>query len=250
MNPSQNRSDAAGNPDGAELAQMYRNRFDDADRERVGNFWDLMFANFLTPLVGPDMTVLDLGAGNCEFINRVQAARRIAVDLNPDTQASAAPGVEVLLTSSDDLSAIPTGSVDLLFTSNFFEHLRTSDQLLATLQECRRVAGDQARIVVLMPNLRAVGPRYYDYLDHCLPVTDRSLVEALSLTSWKATKVIPRLLPYGVNPAGRVAAADGGRSRSPLANPALHRRLMQAYFHLPMLWRLVGGQMLVIAEAA
>ena len=30
-----------------------------------------------------DATVLDLAAGHCEFINNIQAGRRIAVDLNP-----------------------------------------------------------------------------------------------------------------------------------------------------------------------
>lgn len=234
----------------AQLQQIYRKRFDAVDRDRVDHFWDLFYDTFLAGMITPDMTVLDLGAGSCQFINRVSAARRIAVDLNPDTREVADPDVEVLLTRSDNLTAIASDTVDLIFTSNFFEHLRSSDELLDTLSEAHRVATGQGQLVVLMPNLRAVGARYYDYIDHCLPVTDRSLVEALSLTGWRATRVIPRLLPYGTNPAGRPAVADGSRARSPLGNPAVHRRLLSLYFRVPALWRLAGGQMLVVATAA
>lgn len=231
------------------LQNMYRHRFDDADRVRINNFWDLFYDRFLVEYIPAHGTVLDLAAGSCEFINRVSAARRIAVDLNPDLEARAEEGVETFACRSDKLEPILDGSVDLVFTSNFFEHLSSPEELMATLGECHRVLRPGGRIVVLMPNLRAVGAKYYDYLDHKLPVTDRSLVEALRLAGFRPTRVIPRLLPYGANPAGSVATASPGSvvARA-LAKPEVHRAILGAYLTLKPAWRIFGGQMLVVAE--
>ena len=39
-------------------------------------------------------------------------------------------------------------------------------------------------MVVLMPNIRYLAGRYWDYLDHHLPLTHLSLSEALELTGY------------------------------------------------------------------
>jgi hypothetical protein len=49
---------------------------------------------FFPRLIPAGAVVFDLGAGYCEFINHVSAARRIAVDANPTLKQFAAPGVE------------------------------------------------------------------------------------------------------------------------------------------------------------
>ena len=54
------------------------------------------------------------------------------------------------------------------------------------------------RLLVLMPNLRYVGGRYWDYFDHHLPLTHASLVEGLEMSGFSADRVIPRFLPYTV----------------------------------------------------
>lgn len=231
------------------LQNMYRHRFDDADRVRINNFWDLFFDRFLREYIPAKGTVLDLAAGSCEFINRVSASRRIAVDLNPDLEARAEDGVETYACRSDSLEPIPDASVDLVFTSNFFEHLSTPEELMATLGECHRVLRPGGRIVVLMPNLRAVGAKYYDYLDHKLPVTDRSLVEALGLAGFRPTRVIPRFLPYGANPAGVLATGSPSSGLAQLmAKPEVHRAALATYMRLKPAWWFFGGQMLVVAE--
>ena len=53
-------------------------------------------------------TVVESAAGYCEFINNIDARRRIAVDINPETTRRAADGVEVVLTTSSDLWSKPT----------------------------------------------------------------------------------------------------------------------------------------------
>lgn len=231
--------------DGRRLQAMYRHRFDDAARSRVDVFWDVLFREFLGTEVAGAAAVLDLGAGSCDFINRVRAPRRIAVDLNPDTVTRAAPGVEVVSASSTDMSVLADGSVDLIFTSNFFEHLSGAQELQETLDECHRLLSPVGRIVILMPNFRAVGPAYCDYLDHSLLLTDRSLVEALGLHGFSVDRVIPRFVPYGDNPAGRIGSSGAGSTRG--GSDRRFGVLLTTYLRVPAFWRVFGGQMYVTA---
>lgn len=215
-----------------DLPSIYRNRFDARDLENKRVLWQVLVEHFFQRYVGPEATVVDLGAGNCEFVNVVRAARRVAVDLNPDTATFAAPGVEVLTTRSDRMDALAPESVDVVFTSNFFEHLPTKADLMATLAECRRVTRPGGRIVVLMPNIRYLAGRYWDYLDHHLPLTDLSVAEALELSGYDVVERVPRFLPYTVK--------DARFEVRPF--------MVRSYLALRPAWRVLGRQMLVVAE--
>jgi SAM-dependent methyltransferase len=213
------------------LKRMYRHRFGEAEIRRKEVLWRTVCGSFLQRYVDPAGTVLDLGAGSCEFINHIEAKRKIAVDLNPDTKLLARDA-EVLLLPSTDLSPVESNSVDVVFTSNFFEHLHTTAELLATLSECRRILVPGGRLVVVMPNIRYVPGRFWDYLDHHLPLTHLSLTEALVMNGFATERVVPRFLPYTVK-----------GTRLPVAAP-----LIQLYLRLPIVWPLFGRQMLVIAR--
>lgn len=216
---------------GAELAALYRERFDEADLAFKAAFWEILCTDFFQRYVPPDATVVDLGAGSCEFANSIRAARRIAVDLNPDV-VRFARDCEVLVTASTDLSGIDDGSVDVVFTSNFFEHLPTKPDLVQTLLECNRVLRDGGRILVLMPNFRALPGRYWDYFDHHLPLTPHSLAEVLGITGFRVTESIDRFLPYTIK-----------HSRLPRSLVAV-----RWYLRLRPAWRVLGRQMFVAAD--
>ena len=216
----------------SDLAAMYRNRFDHGDLEAKRTLWGVLVRERFQRYVPSEGTVVDLGAGSCEFVNVVRARRRVAVDLNPDTVQHAESGVEVLTTPSDDLSALSDGSVDTVFTSNFFEHLPTKDVLVATLLECRRVTRTGGLLVVPMPNIRYLPGRYWDYFDHHLPLTHLSLAEALELAGYDVVESVPRFLPYTVK-----------NSRLPV-----RASLVRAYLRVPPAWRLLGRQMLVVGR--
>ncbi len=230
---------------GDDLQRIYAHRFDESARERETVFWDVFFAEFLAKRVGRPAVVLDVAAGSCGFINRVEAPTRYALDLNPDVERCAAAGVQVLRRLASD-TGLEGASVDLAFSSNFFEHLPSSDALLDVLGEVHRVLVPGGRLLVLMPNLAAVGGRYFDYLDHRLPLTDRSLREAVGLSGFRVTELIPRTIPYARNSAG-VAADDASRTGL-TGDPAMFRRALRAYLRVPAAWRLLGGQMFLSAE--
>jgi len=221
--------------DGTEdLSSIYRNRFDERDLENKRVLWQVLVDDYFQRYVPATGTVLDLGAGNCEFVNAVQAGRRIAVDLNPDTVSFAAPGVEVLTTRSDEIKAMADGSVDTVFTSNFFEHLPAKVDLMSTMAECHRVTRRGGLIVVLMPNIRYLPGRYWDYLDHHLPLTDLSVAEALELSGYDVVERIGRFLPYTVKDA----------------RFGVRPFMVRTYLRIRPAWRVLGKQMLVVGRRA
>jgi SAM-dependent methyltransferase len=217
---------------GDELSSIYRERFSAEELAAKEVLWQVLCESFFAQYVPPESTVLDLAAGSCEFVNAINAKRKIAVDLNPDVRTYARDA-EVVIAPSTDMAAVDTDSVDVVFTSNFFEHLPTKRALLDTLTECRRVLRPGGRLVVLMPNIRYLPGRYWDYLDHHLPLTHLSLAEALELTGYKIERVVPRFLPYTVKDA-------------PVkVRPAF----VKLYLRVPLAWRILGRQMLVVGTA-
>jgi SAM-dependent methyltransferase len=213
-----------------ELEALYANRFDARDRAWKDEVWQILWNRVFSRWVDPQGTLLDLGAGYCEFINHAVARRRIAVDLNPETTRMAAPGVEVRASSADDLASLAT-EVDAVFTSNFLEHLPSKEAVGGVLAEVHRVLKSGGRFILMGPNIRLLPGRYWDYFDHHVPLSDASVCEALLLKGFRLEHVEPRFLPYTVK---------GSRLR--------FRWLVQAYVALrPISSMLLGKQFLIVA---
>src|ERR1700761_9227494 len=122
----------------SELRAIYENRFATATEDRT-MVWQVLTHDFFSRWISKDATVLDLGAGYCEFINAIETRRKIAFDLNPSTPQMAAPGVEVVAQDVASPWPLEPNSVDVVFTSNFFEHLPTKDALLGCMLQAYRV---------------------------------------------------------------------------------------------------------------
>jgi SAM-dependent methyltransferase len=212
------------------LSKLYSVRFAPDDKERKARVWRVLCRHFFQRYVDRSDTVLDIAAGHCEFINHIEAKRRIAFDLNPEIRIHAATGVEVVQGLSTDLGAFRDELFDVVFVSNFFEHLPTKDDLLRTLAEVRRVLRPGGRLLILQPNIRLTGGAYWDFIDHHLPLTERSLVEAVELVGLEATEVRARFLPF--------------TSKSALPQ---HPLLVRLYLKFPPAQWLLGRQSWVVA---
>ena len=88
------------------------------------------------PLVGEDRVIVDLACGYGEFINNILGRKKYAVDLNPDARGHLGTDVEFCLSRADTMTAIADASVDVVFASNFLEHLRTKDECDGFLPRC------------------------------------------------------------------------------------------------------------------
>jgi SAM-dependent methyltransferase len=212
------------------LDKLYQQRFPETELAQKNAIWKVLCEDFFQRRVAADATVVDIGAGYCEFINNIQAAHKIAVDLNPDVQRFAAAGVRVINAPSTAIAEIESSSVDVVFMSNFLEHLPDKAAVLGTFKEANRILRGGGSIIVLQPNIRFLPGEYWDFFDHHTPLTDRSLVEGLQLAGFTPDLVHPRFLPYTT------------KSRLPKA-----AFLVRLYLHFPPLWRLLGKQALVVA---
>jgi len=213
------------------LDKLYQERFPDADLPAKNAIWKVLCADFFQRYVDSNDVVADIGAGYCEFINNIDCARKIAVDINPDVHRFAAPGVEIINAPCTAISQLEAGSVDVVFMSNFLEHLPGKAQVLETLRESHRILRAGGRVIILQPNIRFLPGEYWDFFDHHTPLTDRSLVEGVKLAGFTPVLVIPRFLPYTT------------RSRLP-QSPFLVR----LYLRFPPIWRVLGKQAVVIAR--
>ena len=214
------------------VRELYRVRFDAHEKASKAKLWSIIAA-WLQRWFPEDGTVLDLGAGYCEFINHIKARRKIAVDMNPDTAACAGPDVEVIHAPVVPLPALGTGTLDAAFVSNLLEHLADKAQVMELLREVQRCLKPGGRIVVLMPNIRFAYREYWDFFDHQVPLTEKAVVEACIMAGFKPIKVIPAFLPYTT------------KSRLPKWGI-----LVRIYLAVPLLWRFFGKQALVVAEKA
>jgi len=212
------------------LDKLYQQRFPDAGLKQKDAIWKVLCADFFQRYVRTTDTVVDIGAGFCEFINNIAAAKKIAVDVNPDVRRFAAADVQVINAPCTSIDQLAEGSVDAVFMSNFLEHLLDKAAVLATLRECCRILRPGGRIIVLQPNIRFLPGEYWDFFDHHTPLTDRSLVEGLQLAGLQPLVVHPRFLPYTT------------KSRLPKA-----AFLVRWYLRVPLLWRFFGKQALVVA---
>jgi SAM-dependent methyltransferase len=189
-------SEERRSPPGEVLAELYRRRFPPAELEAMRVVWRVLVREFLGPRIAEKGTVVDVGAGPCLFINEVRAARRIAVDANPTLGELAAPGVEAVVDADVDLPSIPDGTADTVFMSNFLEHLASPCEILRALAAAHRVLRPGGELLVLQPNFRLCPRRYFDFVDHSVVVTDRSLVEALEATGFEVRELRVRFLPF------------------------------------------------------
>ena len=212
------------------LRDIYALRFGGRSHQREV-LWRTLVDAYFQRFIEPDHTVLDLAAGYCEFINAVRCGTKVAVDLNPTVVEVAGPDVRVIRAASTDLPADLAGTVDVVWVSNFFEHLDSSAELLATLRQLHRVLRPGGRLLVLQPNIRLTGPRYWDFLDHSLPLTERSLVEALGVAGFLIERTKVRFLPYTTE------------SRLPISP-----MLIRLYLRLPPAQLLLGKQTFVVAR--
>jgi SAM-dependent methyltransferase len=213
-----------------DLSSLYRHRFPESELAEKNAIWQVLCQDFFSRHVAATDTVVDIGAGYCEFINNIRCARKIAVDLNPEVRRRADQDVEVLNESCTAIASLPAASVDVVFMSNFLEHLPDKALVLDTFREARRLLRPGGRVIVLQPNIRFLYAEYWDFFDHHTPLSDRSLVEGLQLAGLEPTLVIPRFLPYTT------------KSRLPKAP-----WLIRLYLRVPLAWRILGKQALVVA---
>lgn len=217
--------------DSAGVPPRIFNRYFGANAEYRQSVWTVLCQDFFQAFVGRDATVLDLGCGYGHFINNIRCRKKFAMDLNAEGGSHLNTDVTYICQDCTQRWAIDADSIDVIFTSNFLEHLDDKHALKRTMEEARRCLKPGGRLIAMGPNITCLPGRYWDFSDHSLPLTEISLTEVLNAKGFDVRKAVPRFLPYNMV-----------RTRP---HPML---LLRLYLKLPLLWHFFGKQFFVIAE--
>jgi SAM-dependent methyltransferase len=139
-------------------------------------------------------SVLELGAGYCDFSNNIHAATRVAMDIDAGVGERAAAGVRAEVGDCSNLDRFDAGTFDTVFASNLLEHL-DRPATLQLLGGVRRVLRPGGRIVLVQPNFRLRPREYFDDYTHVQIFTDRSLPDLLASVGFTVERVEARFLP-------------------------------------------------------
>ena len=212
-----------------DLDSLYRERFDERAERRKDANWREICA-YLQRYVPINGSVLDVGCDRGYFIRHIQARERWATDMR-DMRAALPSEITFVQAQGERLELGRT--FDRIFMSNLLEHLPGSDAVIALLARCSELLAANGQVIVLQPNIRLIGASYWDFIDHRVALTERSLAEAAQQAGLRTLKIITRFLPYTT------------KSRIPT-----HPLLVRAYLAFPPAWRLLGKQTLYIAGGA
>jgi hypothetical protein len=171
-----------------------------------------------------------LGPGYCDFINAFHADQKIAFDLNSEMSEFADAGVDLRIQDASHLSDLSPGSVDLIFASNFLEHLDECEAIQLLSAACQALS-DRGRLILLQPNHRRCADHYFDDPTHKTVFDDQNIAEWLQKCGLRPRRIVPGLLPFSM------------KSRLPK-----WPLLVRLYLNSPV--RPMAAQMYVVAEPA
>lgn len=186
---------------------------------------------YLDRYIDDSAPVLDLACDRGHFIRSVRSSERWATDIR-DVSAALEPGINFVQASGLDLaSVLPNRHFGTVFMSNYLEHLPSSDAVIEQLRVAYQLLRRGGRLIVLQPNIRLTGPRYWDFIDHKVALTDVSLLEAAALANLTTEEVIVRFLPFSTK--GRLPTRP---------------TLVRLYLRIRPAWLLLGKQTLYVGR--
>ena len=214
------------------LGEIYELRFSGYEDYRT-KVWQILVNNFFNKWIRSDFEILDLGCGYGEFINQVNCSTRYAMDLNPRTKDHL--DKEIIFYEQDCSMPweLKPSSLDLVFTSNFFEHLPNKSTLESTVRNIYKALKPNGLLIAMGPNISILNGQYWDFWDHHVALSEQSISELLEINKFKIKKSISQFLPYNMV---RI-------KKRPIF-------LLKLYLKMPFAWKIFGKQFLVTAKKA
>ncbi len=215
-----------------DINKLYSNRFDEKETVTKNSIWKVLCRDFFQKYIPPNARIVDIAAGYCEFINNInaQGGEKIAIDINPSISKYANDDIRTLNDDCTKLSVLENNSIDIAFTSNFFEHIdkTTITKTLLTVHDKLKVGG---KLLLMGPNIKYVYKQYWDFYDHHTPLSESSLSEALGMCGYNVDICIDRFMPYS------------SKSKIPK-----NEFLISMYLKLPFAWKFFGKQFFIVAS--
>jgi len=212
--------------------RIYEYRFRDIDSKKKNLVWREIAA-FIHELTNRPQTILDPAGGMCEFINNIDAPEKWTIDLSEAFLAQYADkSITKIVGNSLDVE-LPDDHFDLVFVSNFLEHLKSQEQVGEFLEKMFRKVKPNGFIAVMGPNFKYTFREYFDFADHTVCLSETGAAEHLVGAGFDLVSIHPRFLPLSFR---------GGLP--------VNRFLIQSYLKMPFAWRFFGKQFLLIGRKA
>jgi 2-polyprenyl-3-methyl-5-hydroxy-6-metoxy-1,4-benzoquinol methylase len=212
------------------LDEVYARRFTDGIEHQKDAIWQPI-ARYLQRFIAPEAAVLDIGCDRGHFIRNIRAREKWATDIR-DMRQFLPENIHFRCIDGLQLGTVlPRAHFDAIFMSNYLEHLPSSDAVVEQLWVARELVKPGGRVIILQPNIRLIGSRYWDFIDHKVALTRTSLLEATALAGLSTERVITRFLPYTT------------KSRLPR-----HPALVSCYLAFQPAWWLLGKQTLYVGS--
>jgi len=197
------------------------------DRKRKST-WKYLVKYYFNNQVKRTDSIVEIGAGWCDFINNVECSQKYATDIWPGVIENADYNVKAYVKDAADFSFLEDKKVDVVFASNLLEHL-AKDKVDQVIKAALEVLNPNGKLILLQPNFRLNPGRYFDDYTHISIWTDISLCSYLESKGMAIQTNIPKFLPLTV------------KSRFPVLG-----FLIKIYLMSPIKFK--PGQMLVIAQ--
>jgi cyclopropane fatty-acyl-phospholipid synthase-like methyltransferase len=187
--------------------------------------------NYLSNYLQKAETILDVGCGQGDFISQVEGTTLIALDIDPEAENYLSENIRFISGGIERLADLDSNSIDVIWASNFLEHLEM-EGVLDFLKEAKRlirVSPDSGYLILMQPNFRYAYRTYFDDFTHKTIFTDKSLVSVMKLTGFEVQFCEKRFLPYSL---------DSKKAKFSFL----------VGFYLKSKVRIFSGQMLIVAK--
>jgi SAM-dependent methyltransferase len=142
-------------------------------------------------------SILEIGPGYCDFINKADFRIKVAVDISPEITKWASSDVITIV------GQIPADynldyNFDVIVCSNFFEHL-DDFEFKSVLEFCFKALKPGGRMIIMQPNFSFCYKRYFDDYTHKKIFTNVSMRSHLLDHGFSILKEIPKFMPYSMD---------------------------------------------------
>jgi hypothetical protein len=151
--------------------------------------------NYIYKDIGEVYTLIEMGAGFCDFINQFPAKNKICYEFNSKMKLYANNNITFIEKDVIFIDEQGNSTADLVFASNFLEHIDRKT-LTILMPKIYNVLKQGGKLVLIQPNYNLCKKKYFDDITHKTIFDDKSIRYFLKYYGFIVNKVIPGFLPF------------------------------------------------------
>ncbi|MBF0361077.1 MAG: class I SAM-dependent methyltransferase [Oligoflexia bacterium] len=150
--------------------------------------------------IATDSKVLEIGCGYGDFIGNIVAKKKDAIEIEPYFKKFIEKDSQVKIHVTDAsiaLSEFPENSFDVVFCSNYFEHLEI-EPIKDQLKYISKILTKNGRLIVIQPNFQLCCKNYFDDYTHKTIFSHTSFSDLLQLHNFSIYKCYKGFIPFSM----------------------------------------------------